>query len=68
MEPGGDEGDDDGPDVQGGTQERDVSCIGVRKVCLQKDRCNQLLVDFREHCRESKKLNECIAPDWYVPV
>ncbi len=55
---GGGEGSDDG-----GDEREDVSCIGVRKVCLQSPGCNQSLNDFRTHCHENRKTSECVAAD-----
>ena len=58
------EEDDDDEDTE--PEERDVSCIGVRKNCLRKTRCNQMLTEFRNFCKENKKLDQCIASDWSV--
>ena len=62
----GSEDEDDPGGEDGGDERGDVSCIGVRKVCLQGVRCNQSLNDFRSYCHENKKSNECVAPDLSV--
>ena len=41
------------------------SCLVVRQRCLRDvPRCSRLLADFRAHCRENRKHDQCIASDW----
>ena len=43
-----------------------VSCIGLRKKCLVRSKCNKVLTDFRRLCRENKKKNVCVTDDRWV--
>ena len=38
-----------------------ISCIGVRKHCLQDTVCAGHLVEYRRLCRENKKKGECVT-------
>ena len=41
------------------------SCIGVRQRCLKDVAgCSDALAAYRTHCREDKKLDQCVASDW----
>jgi len=62
--------EEDEADSGGGGEDdvTDISCIGVRKQCMMSNTCNDILVEYRNDCRENKKSNECVATDRYVIV
>ncbi len=56
----GDEDDDDDPSQ---SKKQDISCIGVRKLCLIDRLCRDTLTDYRRLCQENKKRGVCVSPD-----
>ncbi len=46
--------------------EATISCIGKRKRCLLDRQCREMLTDFRLHCRENKKKNQCVSTHPWV--
>ena len=40
---------------------RNMSCIGLRKLCTQQPHCRQALEDFHTNCHDNKRLKECVA-------
>jgi len=48
-------------------EDSEWSCLVVRQRCLRDvPRCSRPLSNYRSHCRENKKLDQCIAADWYI--
>ena len=45
----------------------DRSCLGARRRCLTYSaECNRALHDHRKYCRESSRLLQCSAVEWFV--
>ncbi len=51
----------EGSDSEELDPEATISCIGKRKRCLLDRQCREMLTDFRLHCRENKKKNQCVS-------
>ena len=52
--------DDEEEDMYYG-KDTPISCIGVRKHCLQDKQCAHHLNEYRRLCKENKKKGECVA-------
>ena len=51
--------------VTASADEAEWSCVGVRQRCLKDvPRCSRSLSEYRLHCRENKKLDQCVTSDW----
>jgi len=60
----GEEMDMDGS-ISSSVEHSNSSCLVVRQRCLRDvPRCSRPLSNYRLHCRENKKLDQCIASDW----
>ena len=53
--------------VTASSEDVEWSCLGVRQRCLRDvPRCSRPLADYRLHCRENRRLDQCVASDWYA--
>ena len=60
-------GEEPGEWVTSSVEDSEWSCLGIRQRCLRDvPRCSRPLADYRLHCRENRKRDQCIPSDWYT--
>ncbi len=48
--------------------DKDLSCIGLRQLCLRNLECHEAFRTFQEACTIKRDSHHCIASDRYVPL